>query len=221
MLRFRSLPFKSDVITTNWDPFLELALKQSGLRNYKKCRKKDDPIGNGAEIILYKLHGDVGENLVYNDDELVFFDGWNLYCAFNNINPKFKKRIKEVLSENPIVFIGYSGNYDDHVIKILKTNKNFHISIRKSNDACPINRCAHEIHCDADTGLFLLLTKFYQKNDFLYLLDSILGTHEYKDKFLMLINKLQSNAKHIFKNEQNVKNDLQMLERWIVNERTR
>ena len=69
-------------------------------------------------------------------------------------------------------------------------------------------------------GLFLLLTKFYQKDDFFYLLDSILCIHGNKTKFLKLINKLQSNANHIFKNEQDAKNNLQMLERWIVNGRT-
>jgi len=140
ILKFRSFPFKSDVITTNWDTFLETALEECGVRNIKKYRKKEVPKGNGSEVIIYKLHGDLGKDLVYNDDELVFFDGWGLYCALNNVTPEFWKHIEELVSKNPILFIGYSGKYDDHIINILKTNSEYPISIRKSNDSCPTRK---------------------------------------------------------------------------------
>jgi hypothetical protein len=219
IFKFRSFPFKNEVITTNWDIFLEMALEECRLRNIKKYGKKDAPEENGAEVIIYKVHGDLSEDFASTDDELVFFDGWNLYCTLNDINPEFEKRIEWLISKNPILFIGYSGKYDDHIINILKTNDEYHISIRKSHDSCPITEYSDEIHCNAEMGLFLLLTKLYQKDDFLHLLKSILCIQGNEAKFLTLINKLQSNANHIFKNEQDAKSNLQMLERWIVNGR--
>lgn len=96
------------IITTNWDNLLEETYKSKGLI-YDCVRSDSDLVKSTLPRKVIKIHGDLdAHNIVFKEDD---------YFNFSLNSPLIENFLKNILSTNTVVFLGYS--YSDYDLKVI------------------------------------------------------------------------------------------------------
>ena len=130
LLPFRPAPFHlliptfhwRAIVTTNFDLILERAYKGASrpLQHLVKTIKDGDRLDDRLRqtfnpVPFYKLHGCIDS---HNDLDIPLIIGAKEYAAYDTNRKRFYRRFRDVGSQHPIIFAGYSLT-DPHIQKLL------------------------------------------------------------------------------------------------------
>lgn len=105
------------IITTNFDPCLENALKETGQE--VQVIANDDVLENTEPLIhckkvrVYKPHGTLGEGVLRNTPR-----------DLESLSPLMERELIRLLSEHGVIIIGYSGR-DPGILNVLSSRKKY------------------------------------------------------------------------------------------------
>jgi hypothetical protein len=113
------------VISTNWDDFIESCLSRDEfletrvevIANWQTILQKH--ISKASTGYLFKIHGSVGPL-----EEFVLFTGIGDYLRSKKEKQRLVRKAIEMISRDKhtaVAVLGFSGNYDEHIMKLLHT----------------------------------------------------------------------------------------------------
>lgn len=169
------IPFFDNIVTTNYDTFIEDAL---GDKCIVKVGDENLGIQEKGRVCIYKIHGDFS-----HPKQIVISK--NDYAKFSNEPSLIWNEVKGLMSKKAIVFIGYSiedihvYNYLFEIIKSLRKQRKKHrhayyvapsISkednrLLRSRGITPINSTGKKFLIDLDNYLKSSVVSLYKKKE--------------------------------------------------------
>ena len=133
------------IITTNFDPLLERALEEKGIR--VQVISNDDDLENSEPFIqcksfrIYKPHGTIDRGQLKNTPK-----------DLESLSPLMEDELVRVTSEHAVFVLGYSGK-DEDIVKIFKRRKNLYYPIFWVNPSKPSEKVKFVF--DDDKNVFI------------------------------------------------------------------
>ena len=133
------------IITTNFDPLLERALEEKGIR--VQVISNDDDLENSEPFIqcksfrIYKPHGTIDRGQLKDTPK-----------DLETLSPLMEDELVRVTGEHAVLVLGYSGK-DEDIVKVFKRRKNLYYPIFWVNPSKPSEKV--KFIFDDDKNVFI------------------------------------------------------------------
>jgi hypothetical protein len=133
------------IITTNFDPLLERALEEKGIR--VQVISNDDDLENSEPFIqcksfrIYKPHGTIDRGQLKNTPK-----------DLETLSPLMEDELVRVTGEHAVLVLGYSGK-DEDIVKVFKRRKNLYYPVFWVNPSKPSEKV--KFIFDDDKNVFI------------------------------------------------------------------